>query len=262
MTNFERSRFVKYFPDLENKSVVVTGGSKGVGKSIALAFAEHGAKVLIVGRGESALIQATSELKKFHPDCSYISADLKNTDNINEVFDEAVNRMGSLDVLVNNAGVNITKPALEVTEKDWDQVLDINLKAAFFCSQKAAEYMIPKKSGKIINIASQMAFVGYWKRAAYCSSKGGMVQLTKALAVEWAEHQLNVNAIAPTFIETDLTEKMFQDKAFEADVYKRIPLGNLATPHDVAVTALYLSSDVSKSVTGDTIKVDGGWTAI
>lgn len=253
---------MKYFPDLENKSVVVTGGSKGIGKSIALAFAEHGSKVVIVGRNESALIEAANELKKHHSDCSYISADLKNVDEINQMIDEAVRRMGSLDVLVNNAGVNITKPSLEITEEDWDQVLDINLKASFFCSKKAAEYMIPQKGGKIVNIASQMAFVGYWNRAAYCSSKGGMVQLTKALAVEWAEHHLNVNAIAPTFIQTELTEKMFEDKAFEEDVYSRIPLGKLADPEDVAGAALYLSSNISKFITGDTIKVDGGWTAV
>ncbi|MFD2922303.1 SDR family NAD(P)-dependent oxidoreductase [Halobacillus naozhouensis] len=253
---------MKYFPDLENKSVVVTGGSKGIGKSIALAFAEHGSKVLIVGRNETDLLQTVNELKQHNPDCSYISADLTNVDEIRQMIDQAVSRMGSLDVLVNNAGVNITKPALEITEENWDQVLDINLKASFFCSQKAAEYMVPNGEGKIINIASQMAFVGYWNRASYCSSKGGMVQLTKALAVEWAEHHVNVNAVAPTFIETELTEKMFEDKAFEKDVYSRIPLGKLADPKDVAGAVLYLSSNVSKFITGDTIKVDGGWTAI
>lgn len=253
---------MKYFPDLANKSVIVTGGSKGIGKSIALAFAEHGSKVVIVGRNESALIEATNELKNYQSDCSYISADLKNVDEINEMIEEAVGRMGSLDVLVNNAGTNIAKPALQITEEDWDQVLDVNLKASFFCSKKAAEYMIPQKSGKIVNIASQMAFVGYWNRAAYCSSKGGMVQLTKALAVEWAEHELNVNAVAPTFIDTELTEKMFADKTFEEDVYRRIPLGRLANPEDVAGAVLYLSSTISNFITGDTIKVDGGWTAI
>ncbi|TMN21675.1 SDR family NAD(P)-dependent oxidoreductase [Lentibacillus cibarius] len=253
---------MKYFSDLKNKSVIVTGGSKGIGKSIALAFAEHGSKVVIVGRNESALIQATNELKNYHAACSYISADLKNMNEVSAMVDEAVNRMGALDVLVNNAGINITKPALEITEQDWDQVLDTNLKATFFCSQKAAEYMIPKESGKIVNIASQMAFVGYWNRASYCSSKGGMVQLTKALAVEWAEHHLNVNAVAPTFIKTELTENMFEDKAFERDVYERIPLGKLADADDVAGAVLYLSSDISRFITGDTLKVDGGWTAI
>lgn len=253
---------MKYFPDLENKTVIITGGSKGIGKSIALAFAEHGSNVVIVGRSESSLVEATDELKKYNSNCSYISADLKNVDVINQTIDEAVRRMGSLDVLVNNAGANITKPSLEVTEEDWDQVLDINLKGSFFCCKKAAEYMIPKNSGKIVNIASQMAFVGYWNRAAYCSSKGGIVQLTKALAVEWAEYKLNVNSVAPTFIRTELTEKTFENKALKEDIYRRIPLGNLADPEDVAGAVLYLSSNISKFITGDTIKVDGGWTAI
>ena len=251
-----------YFSDLNNKTVVVTGGSKGIGKGIALAFAEYGANVVIVGRNEAALIETTNELKRHHPDCSYVSADLTNVAEITRMIDEVVSQMGSLDVLVNNAGVNISKPALEITEEDWDQVLDINLKAAFFCSQKAGEHMIRNGKGRIINIASQMAFVGYWNRASYCSSKGGMVQLTKALAVEWAEKGLNVNAVAPTFIKTELTEKMFEDKSFEKEIYSRIPIGKLADPKDVAGAVLYLSSHLSKFITGETIKVDGGWTAV
>lgn len=253
---------MKYFPDLVDKSVIVTGGSKGIGKSIALSFAEHGAKVTIIGRGESALAETTDELREYHPDCLYIATDLKKVEKIEATIDEAAQKMGSIDILVNNAGVNITKPAMEVTEDDWDQVLDTNLKAAFFCSQAAAKHMVPKSYGKIINIASQMAFVGYWERAAYCSSKGGMVQLTKALAVEWATHKINVNAVAPTFIETELTETMFKDEAFAQDVYSRIPLGQLAKPEDVAGAALYLGSVISQSITGETVKVDGGWTAI
>jgi NAD(P)-dependent dehydrogenase (short-subunit alcohol dehydrogenase family) len=262
MIDKERRKAMTFFPDLKDKSAIVTGGSKGIGKSISLKLAEQGANVVIVGRDEKALRSTTEELKRFNSYCSYVSADIKNINEITNMIDAAVNRMGGLDILVNNAGINITKPALEVTEADWDGVLDTNLKATFFSSQKAARHMIPNKHGKIINIASQMAFVGYWSRAAYCSSKGGMVQLTKALAVEWAEHSINVNAVAPTFIETDLTTKMFEDKAFEKDVFNRIPLGRLADSDDVAGAVLYLASDISKFITGETIKVDGGWTAI
>ncbi|MBY0159345.1 SDR family oxidoreductase [Cytobacillus oceanisediminis] len=253
---------MKNFPDLENKSVLVTGGSKGIGRDIALSFAKNGAKVVIVGRDEEALQQTTEELRKFNRSSFYVSADLNNVSEIQRMTEAAADYMGSLDVLVNNAGINRAKPAMEVTEEDWDLTLDTNLKAAFFCSQKAAEYMIPNQSGKIVNIASQMAFVGYYKRAAYCASKGGMVQLTKALAVEWASHGINVNAVAPTFIETELTSKMFEDKEFEKEVYSRIPLGKLADAGDVSAATLFLSSNLSKFITGDTIKVDGGWTAI
>jgi NAD(P)-dependent dehydrogenase (short-subunit alcohol dehydrogenase family) len=140
---------------------------------------------------------------------------------------------GRIDVWVNNAGINIAKPTLEVTEEDWDRVLDTNLKGTFFACQRAGEVMIRQGGGKIINIASQMAFVGYYKRAAYCSSKGGVVQLTKALAVEWAQEGVLVNAVAPTFIETELTAKMLTDSSFMDDILRRIPIGRMAKPRDV-----------------------------
>jgi 2-deoxy-D-gluconate 3-dehydrogenase len=178
------------------------------------------------------------------------------------MVDEATERMGGLDVLVNNAGVNIPKPAEEVTEEDWDQIIDTNLKGLFFCSQQAGKYMIPNKSGKIINIVSQMAFVGYYNRTAYCSSKGGAVQLTKALAVEWAKHHIKVNAVAPTFVETEMTKTMFENRDFYEDVMNRIPLGELARPADITGAVLFLASDMGNFITGETIKVDGGWTAI
>ncbi|RXZ00548.1 SDR family NAD(P)-dependent oxidoreductase [Fictibacillus sp. S7] len=253
---------MKYFPDLEGKAVLVTGGGKGIGREIALAFAEHGANVVIVGRNERDLAETTQAMKQHQTQCGYITGDLSAVDEVQRVVDYAAAELGTIDILINNAGINIAKPALEVTEEDWDRILDINLKGAFFCSQAAAKIMVPKKAGKIVNIASQMAFVGYFNRAAYCASKGGMVQMTKALAVEWAQHKINVNAVAPTFIETEMTGKMFKDEAFKADVLRRIPLGELAEPSDISNAALYLSSNVSKFVTGETIKVDGGWTAI
>ena len=156
--------------------------------------------------------------------------------------------------MINNAGVNIAKPAMDVTEDDWDTVLDLNLKTAFFATQAAAKYMLSQKSGKIINIASQMAFVGYYKRAAYLLSKGGLVQLTKALAVEWAQQGINVNAVAPTFVETEFTEKMFQDVAFKNDVESRILLNGISKAKDVSGAVLYLASDLANFVTGETIR--------
>lgn len=251
-----------YFSELSEKKVLVTGGSKGIGRDIALAFAKLGAKVVITGRDESVLAATADELKAQQTDCSYIAADMQNVSDVYGMVDEAVTRMGGIDILVNNAGVNIPKPALEVTEEDWDMILDTNLKGTFFCSQRAGKYMIPQGHGKIINIVSQMAFVGYIKRTAYCASKGGAVQLTKALAVEWAPHNIKVNAVAPTFIETELTSKMLADEDFRKDVLSRIPLGKLAAPSDVTGAVLYLASDLANFVTGDTIRVDGGWTAI
>jgi NAD(P)-dependent dehydrogenase (short-subunit alcohol dehydrogenase family) len=251
-----------YFSDLKEKKVIVTGGGKGIGKDIAIAFAKLGATVVITGRNEIALSATTQELKQLSSTCSFVTADMQNVSEIYKMVDNAVNLLGGLDILVNNAGINIPKPALEVTEEDWDSIIDTNLKGSFFCSQRVGKYMIQQNKGKIINIVSQMAFVGYIKRAAYCSSKGGAVQLTKALAVEWAPYNIRVNAVAPTFIETEFTSNMFKDEGFHQDVLNRIPLGKLAQPSDVTGAVLFLASDMANFVTGETIKVDGGWTAI
>ncbi|WKA53819.1 SDR family NAD(P)-dependent oxidoreductase [Planococcus shixiaomingii] len=251
-----------YFTELAGKTVIVTGGSKGIGKDIALTFAKLGANVVISGRDQTRLEETLGELQKFNGNCIAVEGDLSDIQQVKRLINESASIFGTIDVLVNNAGVNIAKPAMEVTEEDWDTVLDLNLKSVFFASQAAAKYMLQQKSGRIINIASQMAFVGYIKRAAYCSSKGGLVQLTKALAVEWAKEGVRVNAVAPTFIETELTAKMFEDAEFKKDVENRILLDGLSQPRDISGAVLYLASDLANFVTGETIKVDGGWTAI
>lgn len=251
-----------YFDELKGKKVLITGGSKGIGKDIALEFAKLGADTVITGRNEEDLVSTTNELKQIHSGSFYLKADMQNIPNVYDMVDEAVSTLGGIDILVNNAGVNIPKPALEVTEEDWDQVIDTNLKGTFFCAQRVGKYMIEQGGGRIINMVSQMAFVGYIKRSAYCSSKGGAVQLTKALAIEWAPHNVKVNAVAPTFIETDFTKKMFENQEFYQDVIGRIPLGNLAQPSDVTGAVVFLASDLAQFITGETIKVDGGWTAI
>ncbi|MDI2586872.1 SDR family NAD(P)-dependent oxidoreductase [Psychrobacillus sp. NEAU-3TGS] len=251
-----------FFSELANKTIIVTGGSKGIGKDVALTFAKLNANVVISGRSEAVLNETLSELHAFNENCIAVQGDMSDIAVVKDLIDQAASRFGTVDVLVNNAGVNIAKPAMEVTEEDWDTVLDLNLKSAFFASQAAARYMLAQKSGKIINIASQMAFVGYYKRAAYCSSKGGLVQMTKALAVEWAKLGIKVNAVAPTFVETEFTEKMFADEAFKKDVDSRILLEGLSKPEDVSGAVLYLASNLANFVTGETLKVDGGWTSI
>lgn len=254
---------MNYFSELKGKKVIVVGGSKGIGKDIAVAFAELGSDVLIIGRNETDLRETADHLGRLHLNCSYLTGDIQNVNQIYEMIDLAHSRLGCIDVLVNNAGINIAKPSLEVSEEDWDRVLDTNLKGTFFCAQRAGKHMIEQgTAGKIINIASQMAFVGYMKRAAYCASKGGAVQLTKALAIEWAQHGIKVNAVAPTFIETDFTRKMFEDEGFYQDVLSRIPLGTLSQPSDVTGAVLFLASNLANFITGETIRVDGGWTAI
>ncbi|GEN54939.1 SDR family NAD(P)-dependent oxidoreductase [Halobacillus faecis] len=251
-----------HFSDIKGKHVIVTGGSKGIGRDVAIEFAKLGASVVITGRDENALLETKNELMKFSSPHYYIVADMREVTEVIQMVDEAAGLMGGIDILVNNAGVNLPKSAFEVTEEDWDSMMDTNLKGSFFCSQQAGRYMLKQKKGKIINIVSQMAFVGYFKRAPYCASKGGAVQLTKALAVEWASQHINVNAVAPTFIETELTKQMLEEPSFREDVINRIPLGKLARPQDVTGAVLYLASNMADFITGETIKVDGGWTAI
>ncbi len=161
---------------------------------------------------------------------------------------------------MNNAGINITQYAVDVTEEAWDKVMNINLKAVFFCSQAVGRLMILRKSGKIINMSSQAGAVAIPQRAAYCSSKGAVNQLTRLLALEWAPYGINVNAIAPTFIETKFTEPMFKNEEFYKYVTANIPMGRVGKPHDVTGAIIYLASPASDLVTGHILHIDGGWT--
>ncbi|MGM7724273.1 SDR family NAD(P)-dependent oxidoreductase [Metabacillus sp. Hm71] len=247
--------------NLNGQVAIITGASKGIGKDLAKLLAQAGANIALVARSKDQLEEAAHEIKnqtgvKVLPVCF----DLTMLDDIPKMMGEVHNHFGKIDILINNAGTNIPKPAEDLTQQDWDKVLDINLKSVFFTSQAAGKYMIKQKKGKIINISSQMAFVGYYKRAAYSSSKGGLTQLTKALAIEWAPHHINVNAVAPTFIETPMTNEMFEDDVFKKDVLNRIPLGRLAKTEDLYGGVLYLSSNCSDMMTGQTLIIDGGWT--
>jgi len=174
--------------------------------------------------------------------------------------EKAVAAFGHLDILVNCAGINITQMAVDVTEEAWDKVMDINLKALFFCCQAVGKIMIAQKSGKIINMSSQAGTVAIPLRSAYCSSKGGVNMLTKLLALEWAPYNIKVNAVAPTFVETKFTEPMFKNEEFLRYTLDNILLGKLGQPADVSGAVVYLASSASDLVTGHVLAVDGGWT--
>ena len=189
-----------------------------------------------------------------------VAADLASVPAIQAMVAKAVDEFGHIDILVNNAGVNITQMAVDVTEQAWDTVLAVNLKAVFFCSQAVGKIMIRQKHGKIINVSSQAGSVAIPQRAAYCSSKGGVNQLTRLLALEWAPHQINVNAVAPTFLETPFTKTMFQNEEFHQYVLASIPLGRIAKPSDVTGAVVYLASSAADLVTGHVLHIDGGWT--
>lgn len=249
---------------LDDKVVMVTGAGSGIGRAVAIASAEAGADCVVCElpnkmedlKGVCDEIVALG--KRAHP----VALVLPDVAGIDLAVTEAIDTFGRVDVLVNNAGVNIPRDALEVTEDDWDGVMDVNLKGLFFMSQRVAREMIKTGGGKIINMASQNGVIGYYKRAAYCSSKAGVVNLTRVLALEWAEHKINVNAVGPTFILTPLTQSTFDDPAIREDLLQRIPLGRVGQPEDVVGAVVFLASPAANLITGHTLLVDGGWTAV
>ncbi len=251
-------------PRVDGKVALITGTGSGIGQASALALAEAGATVVLTelpDRLAAAEETARAAARDYGAETLTVPLDLTKLETIGAMVSRTLDRFGRIDVLVNNAGINIPKMALDVTEEDWDRVLDVNLKGLFFTSQAVGRAMIARGSGTIINIASQMGVVGYYKRAAYCSSKAGVVNLTRVLAIEWAPHGIRVNCIGPTFLETPLTAPMFEDEAFRQDVLSRIPLGRIGKPEDIVGAVVFLASPASDMVSGHTLLVDGGWTA-
>jgi NAD(P)-dependent dehydrogenase (short-subunit alcohol dehydrogenase family) len=242
---------------LEGKRAFVTGASRGLGRAIAGALSERGARVAI-GELPERMADAQSAAGEIHG--AAVPLDVRDVANTRTAVDRAAELLGGLDIVVNNAGVNVPLKAVDVTEEAWDTVLDTNLKGVFFVSQ-AAERHMRQGGGRIVNIASQNGVVAYPRRAAYCSAKAGVVNLTRLLALEWAPFGILVNAVAPTFIETELTALTLSDPAMRADVVSRIPLGHLGTPDDVAAAVVFLASDEARMITGHTLLVDGGWVA-
>jgi NAD(P)-dependent dehydrogenase (short-subunit alcohol dehydrogenase family) len=249
-------------PVLSGRSAVVTGGGRGIGRAIALGLAAAGAKVAVVGRASDPLAEAVKEIEGAGGTGFAFEYDLTETAGIDGLFDRAVEALGGLDILVNCAGVQITGPALEVSEADWDATIDANLKALFFCCQAAGKRMIDQGHGKIVNMGSTFASVGMGTFAVYCASKGGVLLLTRALAAEWAGKGVNVNAIGPTAVRTEMNAYLLDDPEFMKGFLPLIPAGRIPTPEDVANAAVFLSSPASDMVHGDQLMVDGGFTVI
>ena len=251
---------------LEGKVALVTGSARGIGQALALGLAQAGAAVAVSGmpsrldlaRGTQAQIEALGQSSAAYP------LDVLDLKSISDATDRVVADFGRLDILVSNAGVRVRRPALEVTEDEWDEVIDTNLKGVFFCAQAAAKVMIDQGSGRIINISSQLALVAREIRVAYCASNAGVANMTRALALEWARYGITVNAIGPGPTETPglLDADTQTDDELQRDLAAHMPLGRRMQPEELVGAAVYLASPSASATTGHLLIVDGGWTAI
>lgn len=245
---------------LEGRSALITGASGGIGEAVCELMGAAGARLFLNGTHEEKLRALADKLSAQGIQAGYKALDLNESGAPVELVESMLAETGAVDILVNSAGINRPQKSEEVTEENWDAVMDINLKTLFFVCQAAGRKMIQQRSGTIINISSQTGTVALPLRVAYCASKGGLNQLTKVLALEWAPFGVTVNAVAPTFVKTGFTEKMFKDMAFKRYVLDSIPLGRMAEPSEVAYAVLFLACDFARIITGSVLAVDGGWT--
>jgi NAD(P)-dependent dehydrogenase (short-subunit alcohol dehydrogenase family) len=245
--------------DLTGKTAVITGGGRGLGKGVAVALAQAGADVVIVGNIKEELEESYLEISDISKNNSYNVIDVRDTESIRGFIRDTIKKRGSIDILVNAAGVQVRKPFLEITEDDYDIVMDVNLKSIFFTCQEIIPYMMKQKKGKIINFASLTSAIGLRNTSPYGASKGGVAQLTKAMAVEFAEYGIQINAIGPGYYKSKITESLFQDIDHLNGLLSRIPMRRTGEPQDLAGTAIFLASSASDYITGQTIYVDGGW---
>lgn len=250
--------------DIEGKVILVTGAGQGIGKAISISMAKCGATVILSGRNKWKLQDVQEECHKLAPDgtTDVLVMDITNEESILQGFAYIRDKYHRLDVVINDAGITIPQNAEKLTLKEWDPVINTNLTGTFICCREAGKMMIEQKHGKIINLISTYAFVGRYLRAAYSASKGGILQLSKTLAIEWAQYNINVNCIAPTATVSPMTERLTSNPEALDQMLKKIPMGRLATAEDMCGAAIYLASAASDFVTGQAIAVDGGFLAL
>jgi 2-deoxy-D-gluconate 3-dehydrogenase len=247
--------------DLKGKAALITGGNGGIGLGMAQGIASLGAAIVIAGRNEAKAADALQILRDMGAEASFLAADVTNKSECVALVAATVAKHGRLDILVNNAGTSVRKQPQDLTEDEWHHALDTNLTSAFFCSQAAYPEMLKAGGGKMINIGSMMSLFGAPFATAYASSKGGIVQMSRAMATAWAKDNIQVNAVLPGWIDTDLTRRAREQvSGLQDSVQKRTPGGRWGTPHDMAGIAAFLASPASDFVTGTAIPVDGGFS--
>ena len=246
--------------DLSGRVAIVTGGGGGLGRPIAMALAAAGAEVVVAGRTRTALEGSCAEIAAAGGGAHALVVDVTKPREVGAAFDSVVERSGRVDILVNCAGTQLRQPALEIAEEGWDRIVAVNLKGVFFCCQAAGRHMTRAGRGRVINVSSLTGEIGLPNLAAYGATKGGVNQLTRALAVEWAARGITVNAIGPGRIRTAMTEDIFSDPA-QASFVSRIPMRRPGEPSDLTGAVVFLASDASSYLTGQIIYIDGGWLA-
>jgi NAD(P)-dependent dehydrogenase (short-subunit alcohol dehydrogenase family) len=249
--------------DLAGQVALVTGAARGLGRACAIALAQAGADVALglrdAGSSDGAALAAI--IRGLGRRALPLQMDVTRRPEIDAAVASAVREFGRIDVLVNNAGIGPPNPAETVTEEDFDRTVAVNVKGTFFVSQAVGRVMIRQRAGRIVSLSSQAGFVALPTESVYCMTKAAIAHLTKCLAVEWAAHGINVNAVAPTFIRTPGTVKWLEDDDFRRDLLARIPLGRVGDPPDVAASVVFLCSPAAAMITGTTLLIDGGWTA-
>ena len=246
---------------LSGQVAVVTGASAGIGYGLAQKLAAAGARVAVVARSADRLDRLVNEITAAGGEAQAFTLDVRDVKAIPRVFEAIRTHFGRIDILVNNAGLGDNHPAEAVTEADWDVMMDVNLKGAFFVAQAAGRIMLAQGQGRIVNMSSQASTVGIRDHAVYCATKGGIDQFTRVLALEWGHRGVTVNAVAPTFIHTPGTAERLDQPDYLKAVLDRIPIGRVGTIDDVAGAVIYLASPAGAMVNGHILQVDGGWTA-
>jgi 2-deoxy-D-gluconate 3-dehydrogenase len=247
--------------EFEGKVAIVTGGSKGIGRATVYRFCQEGATCVIVNRSEAEGQKYARELVEQGYSAVSLAADVSKVEDIKRMVETVIKQFNRIDILVNCAGVNIRKPAIEYTEEDWNFMVDINLKGTFFTCLEVGKHMIEQGGGAIVNLASLQSEEVLPERSIYAATKGGVRQLTKAFAVEWAKYGIRVNAVSPAFIKTPMVERVLEDPHWQQVITSRTLLGRPGSPEEVAEVILFLASPRASYITGANIMVDGGWTA-
>ncbi|MBN2186436.1 MAG: 3-oxoacyl-ACP reductase FabG [Dehalococcoidia bacterium] len=248
---------------LNGRVALVTGAGKGIGQAIALALAKEGADIGVNAAHLSSAEGTTEMIRQLGQRAIAIEADVAEVDQVEMMVNRVISELGGIHILVNNAGVNLeVVPTVEQSVEKWQKTMNINLRGTYLCCRQAGKWMVPHKTGKIINISSMFGMSGFPMRTAYAPSKAAVINLTQDLAVEWAKYDINVNCIAPGYVMTDLIKALVKQGKLDLEaLQRRTPLGRFATPDDIGNTTVFLVSDEAKNITGATLAVDGGWSA-